>query len=767
MTVIRTTCVILLLFSIHWTLAQENDADIVITREQAPSARNIKLSTIASGLDRPLYVTHAGDGSGRLFVVEQGGRIWIVRAGVKSALPFLDVSHLITPIALTGEYTEQGLLGLAFHPDFKNNGFLFINYTDRNGDTVVARYRVSSENPDIVDARNAEVIFHLLQPHVFHNGGHTAFGPDGYLYIALGDGGPLKDPLGAGQNRQILHGSILRVDVDSDFPYAIPADNPFVNDAGARDEIWSYGLRNPWRFSFDRATGDMYLGDVGEDKWEEVNFEPADSVGGRNYGWSVYEGNEVFAGGEAPNYSPPFFVYGHQHGCSVTSGYVYRGEAIQDLRGVYLFGDFCSGRIWASWRDHGFNRRVIELMNTDVSISSFGEDEAGEAYLLDFQRGKLYRIDPYFVAAVTTRDQAPQVDNISLARVATGFHKPVYATHAGDNSGRLFLVEQSGKIWILRDGSKSQQPFLDVSHLISQVALTSQYTEQGLLGLAFHPEFSTNGSFFVNYTDRDGSTAVVRYQVSPDNPDIADAASARVIFQLPQPYTNHNGGHVAFGHDGYLYIALGDGGSANDPLGAGQNRRLMLGSILRIDVDSASPYAIPADNPFVDDASGLDEIWSYGWRNPWRFSFDRATGDMYIADVGQNSWEEVNFEPASSKGGVNYGWNVYEGQHLFSGGSAPDAVDPFFVYSHSHGCSVTGGYIYRGESIPELQAVYLLGDYCSGRIWATWRDSEFTWNAAELFQTGFEISSFGEDEAGEVYVIDYGGALYRFDLVGS
>ena len=415
MTHIRLTGLIVLLFSLSWAQAQENDALVVITREDAPSARNIRLTTVASGFERPLYVTHAGDGSGRLFVVEQGGKIWIARAGAKSALPFLDVSHLISPVALTGEYTERGLLGLAFHPDYKNNGLLFINYTDLNGDTVVARYRVSAEDPDLVDTSKADFIIQLRQPHDFHNGGHLAFGPDGYLYIALGDGGPLKDPAGAGQNRQILHGSILRIDVDSGSPYVIPGDNPFVNEAGARDEIWAYGLRNPWRFSFDRATGDIYIGDVGEDSWEEVNFEPADSAGGRNYGWSVYEGNEEYAGGQASDYSSPFFVYGHQHGCSVTGGYVYRGEAIPDLQGVYLLGDFCSGRIWASWRDQGFNRRVIELMDTDISISSFGEDEAGEMYLVDFYRGKLYRIDPYFFTAVTTRDQAPRVENFSLA----------------------------------------------------------------------------------------------------------------------------------------------------------------------------------------------------------------------------------------------------------------------------------------------------------------------------------------------------------------
>jgi len=766
-TVLRATCLIVLLFSLNWALAQESDTQVVITRENAPSARNIKLTTIASGFNRPLYATHAGDGSGRLFVVEQSGKIWILRDGQKSEHPFLDVSHLISPIALTDEFTEQGLLGLAFHPGYKNNGFLFINYTDRSGDTVVARYRVSSDNPDIADAINAEVIFHLLQPDAIHNGGHIAFGPDGYLYIALGDGGPLADPLGAGQNRQILHGSILRVDVDSGFPYAIPSDNPFVNEIGARGEIWAYGLRNPWRFSFDRATGDMYNGDVGSDTWEEVNFEPADSVGGVNYGWSVYEGNAEFAGGEAPNYSPPFFVYGHGHGCAVSGGYVYRGEAVQDLRGVYLFGDWCSGRIWASWRDHGFNWRVIELINLDVSISSFGEDEAGELYLIDYQRGKLHRIDPYFVTAVTTRDHAPQVDDVSLTKVATGFHRPLYATHAGDGSGRLFLVEQVGKIWILKDGLLQEQPFLDIENLISPGALTQSFSEQGLLGLAFHPEFSTNRNFFVNYTDRNGSTIVARYRVDQSNPDIADAASGQILFQQSQPYANHNGGHIEFGPDGYLYIALGDGGAANDPLGAGQNRQLLLGSILRIDVDSAFPYAIPFDNPFVGDAAARDEIWAYGLRNVWRFSFDRLTGDMYMADVGQNQWEEINFQPANSVGGENYGWNAWEGHHIFAGGHAPNYVPPIFEYSHAYGCSVTGGVIYRGTAIPDLQAVYLFGDWCSGRIWGLWLDQELIWRAAELMKTDLPISSFGEDEAGEVYVIDYGGTLYRFDPVGG
>ena len=366
---------------------------------------------------------------------------------------------------------------------------------------------------------------------------------------------------------------------------------------------------------------------------------------------------------------------------------------------------------------------------------------------------------------IISRSAAPDAATFRLALVADGFNWPIYVTHAGDSSGRLFLLEQVGKIWILRAGERSAQPFLDVSDLITQSVRTGRYSEQGLLGLAFHPDYAANGLFFINYTDFDGDTVVARYQVSAEDADRADAASARIILQVDQPYANHNGGHIDFGPDGYLYITLGDGGWANDPLGAGQNLGMLLGATLRVDIDSAIPYAIPSDNPFVDTPGAMDEIWSYGWRNVWRFSFDRATGDMYLADVGQNQWEEVNFQPAGSPGGENYGWNVWEGRHIFAGGTAPNHVPPIYEYSHALGCSVTGGYVYRGAKIADLQAAYLFGDYCTGRVWAAWRDEAMQWRGAELLQTSMQISSFGEDEAGEVYVIDYGGGLYRFEPV--
>lgn len=364
---------------------------------------------------------------------------------------------------------------------------------------------------------------------------------------------------------------------------------------------------------------------------------------------------------------------------------------------------------------------------------------------------------------VTFRDAAPSPDSVRLTLVASGYNRPLYVTHAGDGSNRLFLVEQSGKIWIFKDGAQLSQPFLDLSAIISRSALGGGFTEQGLLGLAFHPLYAVNGVFYVNYTDRNGSTVVARYHVSASNPDQAAGGSGEIIFHLAQPYANHNGGHIEFGPDGYLYIALGDGGSANDPLGAGQNRALLLGSIVRIDVDSDPRYAIPEGNPFVGLANAHDAIWAYGLRNVWRFSFDRATGDMYMADVGQNRWEEINFQPADSKGGENYGWNVWEGNHIFAGGSAPDHVPPIFEYGRDMGCSVTGGNVYRGQAIPDLEAVYLFGDFCTGWIWTTWRDHEGQWQTRAFLNTTYEISSFGEDEAGELYLIDYAGALYRFD----
>lgn len=365
--------------------------------------------------------------------------------------------------------------------------------------------------------------------------------------------------------------------------------------------------------------------------------------------------------------------------------------------------------------------------------------------------------------SVALQQDATQPVNYQLVEVASGFSRPLFITPAGDDSNRLFVVEQSGKIKILHDGTVLDTPFLDVSSLISEAALGGGYTERGLLGLAFHPNYAENGLFFINYTDRGGNSVVARYRVTANDPNVADGESGQQIFYLQQPYSNHNGGHMAFGPDGYLYVSFGDGGSSGDPQGNGQDLSTLLGTILRLDVN-ADGYDVPASNPFVDRENARPEIWAWGLRNVWRFSFDRATGDLFLADVGQNQWEEVNFQPADSPGGENYGWNVYEAYTVYSDAEpASEVVDPIMAYEHRSGrCSITGGYVYRGESISGLQGYYLYGDWCSGTLWAASPNDSGDWEAMISLETGRQISSFGEDEAGELYLVDYQGVILQF-----
>jgi glucose/arabinose dehydrogenase len=341
----------------------------------------------------------------------------------------------------------------------------------------------------------------------------------------------------------------------------------------------------------------------------------------------------------------------------------------------------------------------------------------------------------------------PAAVDLDLEPVAEGLDSPLGVTHAGDGSGRLFIVEQTGAIRVMRDGEILDEPFLDVGGMIVAGG------EQGLLGLAFHPDYARNGRFFVDYTDVNGDTVVAEYGVS-DDPDRADQDSARTLLQVDQPFSNHNGGQLDFGPDGFLYVALGDGGSAGDPDGNGQNTDVLLGKLLRLDVDSGDPYGIPPDNPFAN-GGGEPEIWAYGLRNPWRFSFDSRTDELWIADVGQGEFEEINRRPAAA-GGLNYGWDQMEGPECYEGGECDPAgkIVPISGYDHDLGCSVTGGYVYRGKDFPELRGGYVFGDYCSGFIWAIDATAGESTEPIELMSSGLSISSFGLDEAGELYLTD-------------
>lgn len=343
---------------------------------------------------------------------------------------------------------------------------------------------------------------------------------------------------------------------------------------------------------------------------------------------------------------------------------------------------------------------------------------------------------------------------LGAEQVASGFDQPLFVTYAADGSGRIFVVEKGGKIKLLTNG----QVFLDISNRVR-----SSGSEQGLLGLAFHPRFRENGQFFVHYSDANGDTTISRFTANADR-SAADPGSEQVILRAKQPASNHNGGMITFGPDGYLYIGLGDGGGANDTYKNAQNRNTLLGKLLRIDVNSGSPYAIPPDNPFAQTPNTRPEIWAYGLRNPWRFSFDRATRDLYIGDVGQNKYEWIQYRPAGDKGGENYGWPIVEGFNCLQGDSCDKTglTLPVADYDHSFGCAITGGYVYRGQRYPLLQGAYLFGDYCSGRIWTLSRDAAGAWIKTEMLQAKAQISSFGEDEAGEVYFTDLsGGGIYR------
>ncbi|MDQ3141317.1 MAG: PQQ-dependent sugar dehydrogenase [Bacteroidota bacterium] len=359
---------------------------------------------------------------------------------------------------------------------------------------------------------------------------------------------------------------------------------------------------------------------------------------------------------------------------------------------------------------------------------------------------------------------------IKATRYVGGVSIPVDISHANDD--RLFIIEKAGTISIIQNDVLLDTPFLDIVWKVN-----SRGNEQGLLGITFHPNYETTGTFYINYINKNtpNQTVIAKYTVDPKNPNHADTNSAEILLTIVQPYSNHNGGCLKFGKDGYLYIGMGDGGNGGDPQNYAQNKKSMLGKMLRIDVNQSSSYKIPADNPFVNNINYLDEIWALGLRNPWRFSFDRLNGDLWIGDVGQGEWEEVDFSAFGSQSGLNYGWRCYEGNHDFNTtgcGAKNTFTFPIHEYvsnENEDGCSITGGFVYRGTKYPSLYGKYIYADYCSGRIWALQRmpNGQINNVLALTFKRN-TITTFGEDAQGELYFAAAAeSAIYKIEDVCS
>ncbi len=872
----------------------------VIDPLAAGNAPRLTLQPVALGLELPVRVIHAGDNTGRLFVAEKMGRIRIVRNGSALTVPFLDITDRVRCCA------HRGLIDMAFPPSYAEKNHFYVSYTNAAGHTVISRFK-TTENADRADPDSEEVLLTIEQPAEHHNGGSMAFGPrDGFLYISSGDGGSFSYPDNPALDSDTLLSKLLRIDVESGTkPYLVPDSNPFTQAEGFRDEIWAVGLRNPGNFAFDLATGDLFIPDSGNRRREEINFQPAASAGGEDYGWFKMEGNLCFDNFVVPcsaeGLTLPVAEYDHSLGCSISGGVVYRGPGSPAMQGLFLYADFCSGRLWGLRRpdqeeQDGWQSTL--LLNAPISISSIGQDQDGNVYVTSFQDGVLYSLverssanlnvtairknvalqgsgrassEPATIAFALDGDPAtgwdakqpppqwysviledlylvdqieldflqygdapvalevwlgngsgtrtlftrlndvrpdrektlavpidpPQMANevlvlslkgsedvtwrevkvfgtpvkttrpdftapqVRLEEIAYGLELPVLVSHAGDGSGRIFVVEQKGRIRIVKGGHLHDAPFLDISERVVCCG------EQGLFGLAFPPLYADSQHFYVSYSNLDGDTVVSRFKTS-DDPDRAVSDSEEFLLKIAQPYKVHNGGHLAFGpRDGYLYIGSGDGGTFRDPDNMAQRTDTLLGKILRIDVESgAEPYAVPIDNPYTRSEDALNEIWALGLRNPWGFAFDRLTGDLFIPDVGGSFREEVNYQPADSPAGKNYGWAVMEGNICFEHDSLVCSAEgltlPVAEYDHSRGCAVVGGAVSRSSASTALDGLFLFADFCRGDIWGLRRiadaaaeSAEGMWHSSLLANAGFPVSSIGEDEEGNVYAAGY------------
>ncbi len=784
----------------------------------AGAAGAVKLRRIGN-FDRPVYVTGAPGFGKLLFVVEQAGRVRVIRNGRRVGHAFLNISRRVSY-----DGGERGLLSIAFPPDYRRTRRFYVYYTDNSGDIRVDEFKRRGPTRAARGSRRTVIrIRHRANSN--HNGGQLQF-LGHLLYLGSGDGGSGGDPPNNAQDRGSLLGKIIRIDPRNPpgpRAYSVPRSNPFVGRRG-RNEIFSFGLRNPYRFSFDRRRAGrprIAIGDVGQGRFEEIDYETVGAANGANFGWDAFEGFRRYTDENSGTPDPggttkPIFAYSHNSGgCAVIGGYVVRDRRLRGTAGpLSLHGQLPGraaepalpvgpgatqpqprrlGRFTQLFR-RGQPRPALRHLplraRLQTGAAPVGATENG-TFLVPRGRGKTGRL-----AGRGRGDLGvPRIEMIGRSRttlialmvlgalaaalpVSAGaavelkpvgqFERPTYVAGTAGAPRLLFVVEQAGRIEVVRRGHRLPQPFLDISDLVG-----FDWGERGLLSMAFPPDYRASRRFYVYYTNHNGNLCVDEFLRSRHDPTRALASTRRRVITIPHPnFPNHNGGQLQF-LGNLLYLGTGDGGSGGDPHNNAQDKASLLGKLIRIDPRTPpkrrSGYSVPPSNPFTG-RTGLDPIFSYGLRNPYRFSFDlvsSARPRIVIADVGQGSYEEIDYETVGGASGANFGWDAFEGFGLYSGdwSGTPNpggTTKPIFTYDHSDGrCAVIGGYVVRDPRLRGLRGRYVYTDACDGRL-RSFRPR--LGRASGDHPVGASVSapgSFGEDAYGRLYVTSLLGPVYR------
>ncbi len=741
--------------------------------------------------DTPIFATAAPGQPDLLYVVERSGTVQIVDHGTQLSEPFLDISDLVTT------HGEGGLLSIAFPPDYEESGLIYAYYTNHHCNDMtggcgieIGEFRRSRSDPLKAKASTHRTVIEIPHKEASnHNGGTAMFGPDGKLWLATGDGGSGNDAFDNASRKNRLLGKLIRINPrepvhgKSKLGYRIPRRNPFVGVPG-RDEIWSIGLRNPFRFSFEDDV--IAIGDVGQGAREEVDIVTIATARGANFGWPSREGDTEGPHPERPGSGPllePIHAYprpvnppdGTLRGVTVNGGVFVDDTRLEGTvldPGHYVFGEtFTAPNIRSFIPDVGA-QTITGLQGHPFGISqpvAFTKDLDNRTYVVSLNGNTVYRLDPTSAAARRGDSIGNGKGEVDLQQVGGTFDTPVNAAFAPGETNKVYVVEQDGTARVVVNGSTESGPFLDITNL------TNGSGEQGFLGMAFHPDYQTNHLVYAYYNDDENGDIVVSEFEATDPLD-ADESSEREVIRIRHRFaSNHNGGQLVFGPDGYLYFGTGDGGGGGDPREHAQNKNSLLGKLIRIDPleSGGDPYTAPPGNPFIG-RKGNDAIYAMGLRNPFRFNFEPDTGNIQIGDVGQDRFEEVDVVKPSKLAGANFGWDRYEGFKRFKVPGDKSArkprkknhTRPVLAYNHSNGASVIGGLVVHDPSLTNLFGRYLFTDFFSDRFRSfVPKTTRVRGGYKELDTEIRAVSAFAEDPATrEVYAVSRGDSrLYRLE----